>query len=511
MEEDDDENESEEEEEKEESINIKNNEENIIEEFEEKKENEKENEKDKDNIIEDDDEEEEDDDDDDDDDEGEEEEEEDNDDDDESEEDEEDEEEEDDDDDEDEESAISLMEMKRIKQQQQQQQQVLKKALQRSTNVKTNIKIQPPIPKIIVHTRREEKIKMESENHEYVDVQQLMLDDSMENVFDIEHINSKVLAKLKKSIPSQPKEPKKVMSLVASASSMNKMATNKKDKVINLTKLLIKENKEKRLNKKPVATVRTKKMRGRNALKAQILTETSPNKLTTISPPTRGKGRPKGHCGRPRKRWPNEPQVVVDDIKNDLFNVNKENKENKFTVEENGNTLFIKPEIKEKSSETIITQVSVTTTASTEPITVITSTVPSSVITSTRNSHFYSSSPKQCTYCGSTSTPLWRHGPPESPRLCNSCGVKWKRGKILQSQPSGFPWNSISVDKKTEEFRSLMRCITSDKVLKVLGILKTCMTIAMKRQLDRGEEVKIDIRNIDSRAWSQLYRFIKCQ
>jgi hypothetical protein len=425
------------------------------------------------------------------------------------EEDEESEEESEEDDEDDEESNLSLMDIKRIKQQQQNQKE--------TTAVKTNIKINPPIPRIIVHTKRSTKV--EPENHEYIDVQQLKLEDNLENIFDIDSITPEVLSKLRKSILSKPKESKKIMRSLVASSALTNNTTKKKERIVNLSKLVLKENKERKIEKKPVVVTRTKKMRGRNVVKVPVLTETNPNKVSNVNitnnvNTTRGKGRPKGHCGRPRKRWPVEPPQIplpLESDKNEIYNADKENRENKFMVEENGNTLYIRPEVQEKSPETIITQVSVTTSTSVEPITVITSTVPSSIITSTRNSHFYSSSPKQCTYCGSTSTPLWRHGPPESPRLCNSCGVKWKRGKILQSQPSGFPWNSISVDKKTEEFRSLMRCITSDKVLKVLGILKTCMTIAMKRQLDRGEEVKIDIRSIDSRAWSQLYRYIKCQ
>lgn len=44
-----------------------------------------------------------------------------------------------------------------------------------------------------------------------------------------------------------------------------------------------------------------------------------------------------------------------------------------------------------------------------------------------------SSGVRKCTYCGATSTPMWRHGPGEFTHLCNSCGVKWRRGKILSS------------------------------------------------------------------------------
>ncbi|KAJ3090687.1 hypothetical protein HK102_002956 [Quaeritorhiza haematococci] len=38
-----------------------------------------------------------------------------------------------------------------------------------------------------------------------------------------------------------------------------------------------------------------------------------------------------------------------------------------------------------------------------------------------------------CSFCGKTSTPMWRNGPESHPTLCNSCGVRWKRGKILQA------------------------------------------------------------------------------
>ncbi|KAI8812848.1 hypothetical protein BJ742DRAFT_555412 [Cladochytrium replicatum] len=41
-------------------------------------------------------------------------------------------------------------------------------------------------------------------------------------------------------------------------------------------------------------------------------------------------------------------------------------------------------------------------------------------------------SSRRCTYCAATTTPMWRHGPPGYPDLCNKCGVKWMRGRILQ-------------------------------------------------------------------------------
>ncbi|KAJ3132550.1 hypothetical protein HK100_005208 [Physocladia obscura] len=39
---------------------------------------------------------------------------------------------------------------------------------------------------------------------------------------------------------------------------------------------------------------------------------------------------------------------------------------------------------------------------------------------------------KVCSYCSTTVTPMWRHGPVGYDVLCNGCGVKWKRGRILE-------------------------------------------------------------------------------
>ncbi|KAI9349788.1 hypothetical protein BDR26DRAFT_852803 [Obelidium mucronatum] len=36
-----------------------------------------------------------------------------------------------------------------------------------------------------------------------------------------------------------------------------------------------------------------------------------------------------------------------------------------------------------------------------------------------------------CSHCSTRSTPMWRNGPVGYDILCNGCGVKWKRGRIL--------------------------------------------------------------------------------
>ncbi|KNC97407.1 uncharacterized protein SPPG_07332 [Spizellomyces punctatus DAOM BR117] len=46
---------------------------------------------------------------------------------------------------------------------------------------------------------------------------------------------------------------------------------------------------------------------------------------------------------------------------------------------------------------------------------------------------------RRCGYCNATQTPMWRHGPPGYTDLCNKCGVKWMRGRILQDPTPTSP------------------------------------------------------------------------
>ncbi|KAI8836976.1 hypothetical protein BJ741DRAFT_604698 [Chytriomyces cf. hyalinus JEL632] len=55
--------------------------------------------------------------------------------------------------------------------------------------------------------------------------------------------------------------------------------------------------------------------------------------------------------------------------------------------------------------------------------------------------------PRKCAYCRTIVTPMWRHGPLGFERLCNSCGVKWKRGKItLPSVPEVRLFDALMED-----------------------------------------------------------------
>ncbi|RKP00371.1 hypothetical protein CXG81DRAFT_19675 [Caulochytrium protostelioides] len=52
--------------------------------------------------------------------------------------------------------------------------------------------------------------------------------------------------------------------------------------------------------------------------------------------------------------------------------------------------------------------------------------------------HGAGTTPRSCSFCAATQTPMWRHGPGIYVLLCNSCGVKFKRGKILQDVEGPF-------------------------------------------------------------------------
>lgn len=41
---------------------------------------------------------------------------------------------------------------------------------------------------------------------------------------------------------------------------------------------------------------------------------------------------------------------------------------------------------------------------------------------------------RKCSVCSRTETPLWRVGPYGPKTLCNACGVRWKKGKLV-----GYP------------------------------------------------------------------------
>ncbi|KAJ3276729.1 dolichol-P-mannose synthesis [Terramyces sp. JEL0728] len=60
---------------------------------------------------------------------------------------------------------------------------------------------------------------------------------------------------------------------------------------------------------------------------------------------------------------------------------------------------------------------------------------------------------RRCSYCATSTTPMWRHGPVGYDTLCNSCGVKWKRGRILNEKalPKKISTKELKTAKKAIE------------------------------------------------------------
>ena len=142
---------------------------------------------------------------------------------------------------------------------------------------------------------------------------------------------------------------------------------------------------------------------------------------------------------------------------------------------------------------------------------------------------------RRCHYCGSTSTPMWRHGPGEYVNLCNSCGVKWRRGKILQSTKYRHPLckdkpkvradkaprstkkvvrspltpihspmrQKESCQEKVREFAMLLGSLAPEKVSQFCCILTSKSNDKML-QFSRGEQVHMSVDMIDGDTWLQL-------
>jgi hypothetical protein len=79
-----------------------------------------------------------------------------------------------------------------------------------------------------------------------------------------------------------------------------------------------------------------------------------------------------------------------------------------------------------------------------------------------------------CDYCDATKTPQWRTGPLNYKTLCNSCGVKWRRGIILNYKGCVHHLYKKTLDKKTKRFSDLLNKLNSSKTDKfVTALLKT--------------------------------------
>lgn len=103
-----------------------------------------------------------------------------------------------------------------------------------------------------------------------------------------------------------------------------------------------------------------------------------------------------------------------------------------------------------------------------------------------------------CHYCRATKTPMWRSGPDEYRSLCNACGLKWMRGKILNERSLK---NAVSIKGRTNEFAKLLENLDKHKTKEFVGILSRCFQ--SKNNLC---EVQFNVMDIDSKTWELLRR-----
>ncbi|TPX70815.1 hypothetical protein SpCBS45565_g01462 [Spizellomyces sp. 'palustris'] len=144
---------------------------------------------------------------------------------------------------------------------------------------------------------------------------------------------------------------------------------------------------------------------------------------------------------------------------------------------------------------------------------------------------------KQCEYCGTSETPMWRRGPSGCGTLCNKCGVKWRNGKIMgdnkvpdvpiysantpfrpkpkarKLDANGKPkprsrgkkgGKSISYEQK-KELSELIGTLTEDAMTSVFEIIRA----GLPHLRDTQEEIEIDIDTIDDITLTALYEFVK--
>ncbi|XP_044968988.1 GATA transcription factor 26-like [Hordeum vulgare subsp. vulgare] len=57
-----------------------------------------------------------------------------------------------------------------------------------------------------------------------------------------------------------------------------------------------------------------------------------------------------------------------------------------------------------------------------------------------------------CYHCGTMRSPLWRHGPPEKPVLCNACGTRWRtKGTLDNYTPARRPEDAEAETKQPKK------------------------------------------------------------
>ncbi|TPX58022.1 hypothetical protein PhCBS80983_g03420 [Powellomyces hirtus] len=148
---------------------------------------------------------------------------------------------------------------------------------------------------------------------------------------------------------------------------------------------------------------------------------------------------------------------------------------------------------------------------------------------------------KQCEYCATSETPMWRRGPSGCGTLCNKCGVKWRHGKILGDGklPDAFlsgPKSPFGAKRKTpkkeaglkttkargtagrprktakaityeqkNELSTLISQLSEEHMGGVVEIIRS----GLPHLRDTQEEIELDIETIDSSTLCALYDYVK--
>ena len=144
---------------------------------------------------------------------------------------------------------------------------------------------------------------------------------------------------------------------------------------------------------------------------------------------------------------------------------------------------------------------------------------------------------RQCGYCCTRSTPMWRHGPIDYDPLCNSCGVKWKRGRILkgiqefktpkikitfsmecsklmpyhkykkEQQPP--PSTLMCPTKRAQYLSKHIKSMPLPQLATVLLSLPPSVMSALSDAMAMGQDGELDVRDIKTSEWVELVRVVE--
>ncbi|KAG0056009.1 hypothetical protein BGZ83_006622 [Gryganskiella cystojenkinii] len=128
-------------------------------------------------------------------------------------------------------------------------------------------------------------------------------------------------------------------------------------------------------------------------------------------------------------------------------------------------------------------------------------------------------SAKRCEYCGSISTPMWRRGPNGNHTLCNPCGLKWRRGQILQHSVGTNQQRDIKMAPATNSDADMTLINSQAQPIEPQRLITTaeaaasmCKDVSLKDELESAlKSLELDYmmevepaprRNMGKRPWS---------